>query len=47
MVPRSQASIVEAWGFNSSTPGSLTKEEVTMKKISIMKTTSSIGVKSI
>jgi hypothetical protein len=34
-------------GFVASTPNSFKKDAVTMKKISMIKTTSSIGVKSI
>jgi hypothetical protein len=42
----SWALAVSAWGRCTSTPDSLMKELVTMKKISMMKTTSSIGVRS-
>src|SRR5690606_370987 len=38
---------ISASGFSTSVPDSFTNTAVTMKKISMMKTTSSIGVRSI
>src|SRR5690625_4210662 len=47
MLALSLRSAVEASGRFTSMPASLTKDAVTMKKISMMKTTSNIGVRSI
>ena len=45
MLPRSLRSAVAASGRFTSMPASFTKEAVTMKKISMMNTTSSMGVR--
>ncbi len=46
MLEASVGAAVSALGRVTSTPDSLTKVEVTMKKMSMMNTTSSIGVRS-